>query len=129
MSADIPSEHVEQRNFVSQWRKSRPERIFAIPNGEHRSKSVAARLKLEGVSPGVPDLCVPELLLWIEMKRQKGGRESDSQLDWIDYLRACGHICIVAKGCEDAWRQLAQAGIEPAPAYSKQLLATHRGGG
>lgn len=122
----VPSEHVEQRNFVSQWRKARPERIFAIPNGEHRSKSVAARLKLEGVSPGVPDLCVPELWLWIEMKRQEGGRASGNQLDWIDYLRACGHICIIAKGCEDAWKQIEQAGISR---YSQKVLAPKRGGG
>jgi hypothetical protein len=111
----VPSEHVEQRNFVSQWRRGRPERILAIPNGESRSRSVGARLKLEGVSPGVPDLCVPELLLWIEMKRQQGGSVSKVQHDWINYLRAVGHICIVAKGCEDAWRQLAATGIKAVP--------------
>lgn len=118
----VPSEHVEQRNFVSQWRRGRPERIFAIPNGEHRSKSVGARLKLEGVSPGVPDLCVPELLLWIEMKRQQGGTVSEAQDDWLGYLRALGHVCIVAKGCDEAWRLLAEHGIEPDPAYTQTIL-------
>ncbi|WP_234733425.1 VRR-NUC domain-containing protein [Tellurirhabdus bombi] len=30
--------------------------LFAIPNGGHRNKVVAAKLKMEGVLPGVPDL-------------------------------------------------------------------------
>jgi hypothetical protein len=33
-------------------------RLFAIPNGGHRNKIVAKKLKAEGVLAGVPDLCL-----------------------------------------------------------------------
>jgi hypothetical protein len=97
------SEHVEQREFVSWFRQTYlGVRIFAIPNGEARSKTSGARLKLEGVSPGVPDLFVPAWCLWIEMKRAKGGTVSAVQKDWHAYLDAIGHRVIVAHGFEDA---------------------------
>lgn len=80
----------------------KPIRIFAIPNGEARSRTAGARLKLEGVSAGVPDLFVPEWGLWIEMKRAKGGTVSAVQKDWHAYLNAIGHRVIVAYGFEDA---------------------------
>ncbi len=101
------SEHVEQREFVSWFRQTyRGVRIFAIPNGEARSRTVGARLKLEGVSPGVPDLFVPELGLWVEMKRAKGGTVSAVQKDWHRYLLSIGQRVIVAHGCADAMRQV-----------------------
>ena len=99
MVDNIPTEHEEQREFVCWFRRTYPEiRIFAIPNGGIRSKSQAGRLKAEGVSPGVPDLYVPEWAMWIEMKRQKGGSVSLEQKDWHEYLISIGHTVIVAKG-------------------------------
>jgi len=101
------SEHVEQREFVSWFRQTyRPVRIFAIPNGEARSKTTGARLKLEGVSPGVPDLFVPEWGLWVEMKRAKGGTVSAVQKDWHRYLLSIGQRVIVGHGFEDARQQV-----------------------
>jgi hypothetical protein len=101
------SEHVEQREFVAWFRQTyRPVRIFAVPNGEARSRTVGARLKLEGVSPGVPDLCVPEWGVWIEMKRTKGGSISPVQKDWHRYLTDIGQRVIVGHGFEDAKRQV-----------------------
>jgi hypothetical protein len=101
------SEHVEQREFVSWFRQThRGVRIFAIPNGEARSRTVGARLKLEGVSPGVPDLFVPAWGVWIEMKRAKGGSISPSQKDWHRYLLSIGQRVIVGHGFEDARRQV-----------------------
>lgn len=76
--------------------------IFAIPNGEHRAVSVARRLKAEGVVKGIPDLFIPEWNLWVEMKRQKGGRISDDQSNIIDHLRNVGHSVIVGIGAKDA---------------------------
>jgi len=101
------SEHVEQREFVSAFRKRFPQvRIYAVPNGEARSRTAGARLKAEGVSPGVPDLHIPEWRMWIEMKRAKGGRVSAEQADWHAYLRSIGDTVIVARGQHDAWRQI-----------------------
>lgn len=102
----MKTEHEEQREFVSQWRKSRPERIFAIPNGGHRGRAQGARLKVEGVSPGVPDLFIPALSTWVEMKRSDGGVVSAEQRDWHAYLKSIGHRVIVARGCADAWEQI-----------------------
>jgi hypothetical protein len=99
----LPTEHEEQREFVCWFRQTyRGVRIFAIPNGGLRGRAAAAKLKAEGVSAGVPDLCIPEWSLWVEMKRQKGGVVSADQKDWINYLSSIGHVCIVAKGFEAA---------------------------
>lgn len=101
-----PSEHLEQVRFVAWFRKNYPQHwIFAIPNGGDRNKITAVKLKAEGVSSGVPDLFIPSMLLWVEMKRQKGGALSKEQKEWRDYLLSIGHKWIVAKGFEDAKAQ------------------------
>ena len=107
MTNRIPTEHEEQREFVSWFRKTYPSvRIFAIPNGGARSPSVAGRLKAEGVSKGVPDLYIPAWRTWVEMKRTKGGTVSPEQKDWHQYLESCGDCVIIAKGCSDAQQQV-----------------------
>jgi hypothetical protein len=99
----MKTEHEEQREFVQWFRRAFPEvRIFAIPNGGGRSRSQGAKLKMEGVSPGVPDLFIPEWLLWVEMKREKGGRVSPEQKDWINYLDGLGHNTMVGNGFDEA---------------------------
>ena len=105
--AILNSEHLEQVRLVSWFRRSYPGvRVFAIPNGGARSGVQGASLKAEGVSPGVPDLFVPEWLLWVEMKREAGGVVSPVQRDWIAYLESIGHRVIVGRGFEDAKRQI-----------------------
>ena len=97
------SEHVEQREFVSWFRKTyRPVRIFSIPNGGSRDKREAMNLKVEGVSAGVPDLYIPAWSLWIEMKREDGGTLSEKQKDWRDYLISIGDDWMVCHGFEEA---------------------------
>jgi hypothetical protein len=99
----IPTEHEEQRELVRWFRQTWPGvRIFAIPNGGHRSPATAGRLKAEGVSSGVPDLFIPAWGLWVEMKRSKGGSLSAEQKDWIAYLESVRFWCIVGKGADDA---------------------------
>lgn len=102
-----PSEASEQIGFL-QWFDAtfRGVRIFHIPNGGRRSISVAKAMKAEGVKPGVPDLYIPAWRIWIEMKRQTGGRLSPDQRDWIEYLSGIGDTVIVAKGARDASSQL-----------------------
>ena len=96
------SEHVEQREFVQWWRRTYPDHwIFAIPNGGWRTPATALKLKLEGVSPGVPDLFIPAIKLFIEMKAE-GGRLSEPQKVWIDYLVDRGYRVIIGYGFEDA---------------------------
>lgn len=77
--------------------------IFAVPNGGARNPVVAAKLKLEGVTKGVPDTFIPEWDLWIEMKKEKGGRESPEQKEMRTYLtKTCGHVVYVAHGAKAA---------------------------
>jgi hypothetical protein len=102
-----PSEHSEQVGFINWFRAKYPQvLIFAIPNGEKRSISVAKRLKMEGVVRGVPDLYVPAWNLWIEMKRVSGGRLSTDQRQMIKYLEGIGHTVIIGKGAGDASKQI-----------------------
>lgn len=99
--SDAPArtEHVEQREFVSWFRKTYPAiRILAIPNGSQRSRTTGARLKAEGVVAGVPDLLVPAWSLWIEMKRADGGSVSTQQKDWHRYLESIDHTVLVCAG-------------------------------
>jgi hypothetical protein len=103
----MESEHLQQGRLVSWFRRNYPGvRVFAIPNGGARSGVQGASLKAEGVSPGVPDLFVPEWLLWVEMKKESGGVVSPVQRDWITYLESIGHRVIVGRGFEDAKRQI-----------------------
>ena len=103
----IPTEHEEQRELVKWFRQSFDGvRIFAIPNGGARSITTAAKLKVEGVSAGVPDLYVPAWKLWIEMKRTKGGVVDKAQKDWHDYLTAIGDVVIVCRGADEAKRMI-----------------------
>ena len=102
-----PSEHLEQVRFVAWFRKTYPQHwVFAIPNGGDRNRITAAKLKAEGVSRGVPDLFVPSMRLWVEMKRQKGGSLSADQKEWRDYLKEQGYLWIRGNGFEDAKQQV-----------------------
>lgn len=80
--------------------------IFAIPNGERRDAITGSRLKAAGVKPGVPDIFIPIPAsgyhgAYLELKRKKGGRVSDAQDTYIDFLSSQGYACYV---CTD-WRE------------------------
>ena len=109
MVTSIPTEHMEQVRFVQWFKRSNPDvLIFAIPNGGQRAAAVAAKLKAEGVVPGVPDLFIPEWHLWVEMKRVKGGVVSKEQQSMIKYLESVNYCVIVAKGADEAIRQVSE---------------------
>lgn len=69
--------------------------LYAIPNGGQRHPAVAAKLKAEGVRPGIPDLHLPVARhsrhsLYLELK-VKPNTVSGNQEQWIRQLRAEGH--------------------------------------
>lgn len=80
------SEHVEQREFVQWVSQNTSLLIYAIPNGGGRSGRQGMALKAEGVLAGMPDLHIPELRLWIEMKAS-GGKVSPVQRAIHERLR------------------------------------------
>lgn len=81
--------------------------MHAIPNGGSRDPREAHNLKLQGVKPGVPDICLPVPRgpyhgLYIELKRQKGGRLSEEQKAWLNRLNRVGYRAVVCNGFEAA---------------------------
>lgn len=99
------TERLEQITLVNELRKKYP-LTHSIPNGGKRDISTAKKLKQEGLLPGVPDLFVPELGLYIELKRTKGGMVSAEQKAFIAGLEGSPCWCIVAMGALDALEQL-----------------------
>ncbi|HAC16943.1 MAG TPA: VRR-NUC domain-containing protein [Bacteroidetes bacterium] len=108
-------EHLEQVALF-QWASLNDERIpelklmFHIPNGGHRHKAVAAKMKAEGVKAGVPDIllaCPRDGFhgLFIEMKAGKN-RTTKSQNEWIQRLLGVGYLAVVCYGFEEAKKEI-----------------------
>jgi hypothetical protein len=101
----LPSEHDEQV-AVCRYLLLRGIPYFAVPNGGHRDKATAARLKAEGVQRGVPDLLVflPDgRTLALEMKARESGRLSTEQQQWLEYLAGRpGWTTAVVHGAKEA---------------------------
>ena len=79
---------------------------YAIPNGAFTTKTTARKLVAEGVTHGIPDLCIPIArggfnALYIEMKNGKAGRLSEHQKEMIERLRSLGNKVIVCRGLND----------------------------
>lgn len=64
-------------------------------------------LKAQGYRTGFPDLMVlaqnsKKEVLFIEFKREKGGRLSPKQIEWQEKLQEMGYDSYVAKGAKEA---------------------------
>ena len=103
-----PTEHEEQVTLFTWFRKRYAGMLmYAIPNGGARSSITGARLRDEGVLAGVPDIFLPcpsggKHGLYIEMKRQKGGRVSAPQKAVMQALRMQGYEVAVCHGWQEA---------------------------
>ncbi|WP_234735349.1 VRR-NUC domain-containing protein [Tellurirhabdus bombi] len=91
------------RWFRDQYRES-ANLLFAIPNGGHRNKAVAAKLKHEGVLAGVPDLMLAKASgafhgLFVELKVQYANGQkntpSPEQKQRIKELKEQGYFVAV----------------------------------
>lgn len=83
--------------------------IYHVPNGGHRHKSVAIKLKEQGVKAGVPDLVLPMARggyfgLYIEFKAQPpfDAAVSPAQDAYLQALTGQGYLAIVCRGHIDA---------------------------
>ena len=106
MRIKYPTEREEQKLLIH-YLQARRIPFYAVPNGGSRNPVEAKNLKAEGVSAGVPDVCIPVPNkkyhgLYIEMKRQKGGRVSEKQKEWIERLNQNGYLAVVCKGFNEA---------------------------
>ena len=114
--ADRP-EDIEQIEVV-EWMRKNNVLNYAIPNGGKRHVKTASDLKKQGVSAGVPDLCIPIPNndyhgLYIEMKRRpkilKSGKKSytnssisKTQSSWIGTLNAFKYYAVICYGSDEA---------------------------
>jgi hypothetical protein len=118
------SEHALQCQLV-QWCRIQAktmvrDRFFAVPNGAFLSGTPgkraqqAARLKAEGMKPGIPDLIFwqgepdtfvkfgkPTSLLWLELKNGKAGRLSPEQKAVHAMLIGAGFTVLVIRTLEE----------------------------
>ena len=95
--------------------------IYHVPNGGHRHKLVAIKLKGQGVKAGVPDLVLPMARggyfgLYLEFKATapNDAAVSASQHAWIRRLNDQGYLAIVCRGHFDAMEQI-RAYLQLAP--------------
>lgn len=111
----FPTEHQEQAALFRWWRimakGETRDLLFAIPNGGARDPITGRILKDEGVKAGVPDifLALPRNKfhgLWLEMKRQNGGKLSDAQKLMLRLLAKAGYATAVCRGMEEAARSI-----------------------
>lgn len=88
------TESVEQQRLM-QWARMEsgkwPELalLYHVPNEGKRSRTAGARMKAEGLKKGVPDLCLPVARggchgLYIELKREKSGKATAAQIEWME---------------------------------------------
>lgn len=117
------SEHQEQ-SLLFQWAEHASGRypelklLYAIPNFSGRLGKVppvaairqAQKLNREGRKRGVPDICLPVArhgfhACYIELK-DKGGKLSPEQAQWLAKLSAAGNFATWAVGWEAAQRTL-----------------------
>lgn len=89
------------------------ELIYHVPNGGHRHKATAAKLKGQGVKAGIPDLVLPMARggffgLYIEFKATPPNDAvvSSSQQACIRRLNEQGYLAIVCRGHFDAMEQI-----------------------
>ena len=101
----IPLETDEQQ-VVVQYLELKGLKFSSIPNSTYtKSWKQKAKNKAEGLRAGLPDLLIvlPNLLLFIEMKRTKGGVVSPVQKEWIEELNKIDGVkAIVCKGSDEA---------------------------
>lgn len=79
--------------------------LFAIPNGGHRHRAVAGKLKAEGVRSGVADLFLSMARqgnhgLYIEFKTPSG-RQNNAQKFFQQRVTAEGYAYVIVRGLDD----------------------------
>lgn len=113
MKIPLPLEATIQAQFFDQLRLYEhrfPELkwFFAIPNGGHRHKATAGKLKMQGVKAGIWDTFLPVPRngfhgLWIEFKRSPRHSLTDSQHDFGMFLIEQKYQRLIATSWQQGW--------------------------
>ena len=80
--------------------------FYHTPNGGKRTLSEGVKFKRLGVKAGIPDICIPLPRkpyhgLYIELKRESGGKLSEAQKYWLAELKNQGYDVFVANGAKE----------------------------
>ena len=112
----VDREGLEQAGLMVDLRVCLPlvaDLIYHVPNGGHRLKAVAAKLKAQGVKAGIPDLVLPMARggyfgLYIEFKATPpyDAAVSAEQHERIRKLTEQGYLAVVCRGQFDAMEQI-----------------------
>lgn len=114
MKNNTPLEKEEQIAFVNYCELNNIKVIstqngFKMPKNSFNWAAYSKTLKRMGMSKGFPDLIIlarnksqTHEVLFIEMKRQKGGTVQPEQKEWIEKLDDSNYCVGIAKGCESA---------------------------
>ena len=107
MAYNLTAKETEEQETLVKYLEIRRLKFSAIPNGMYtKSWAVKNKNKREGVRSGVPDMMIilPNKLLFVELKRIKGGTVSPEQKEWIEKLNGIGEQveAVVCKGCGEA---------------------------
>lgn len=112
----VDREGLEQAALIAELRVRLPavaDLMYHVPNGGHRHKAVAAKLKQQGVVAGIPDLVLTMARggffgLYIEFKATppNDAAISASQQERLRKLNDQGYLAIVCRGHFDAMEQI-----------------------
>lgn len=104
--SDIPLEKDEQKAFCK-WLKENKIGHFANGLGVKLDFDIKylASLRSQGHYKGLPDMTIllgGGRVCYVELKRQKGGKVSEEQKKWLEYLNNNGYPAKVCNGCDEA---------------------------
>ncbi len=85
------------------------EHAFHVPNGGHRTKATAGKLKAQGVKAGVPDILIDlprgayhGLRIELKATPPHDAAVAKSQKEWNQRLDAAGYCALICKGLDVA---------------------------
>lgn len=104
----VPIESAEQIEVVRWFNELYPfHLIICARNDAARNLYEGVKQKRMGVVPGVSDLHIPWLGLWVEMKRKKGGVWSDEQQKFAEYINSLpGNQYVLCDGADKAKEEI-----------------------
>lgn len=108
----LRTEYHEQKAVIEYLRIKYPEILLTIaPNGIKMTIGQAKKFKAMGYTSGTPDILIFEPRgiykgLFLEMKKEKGGRVSENQKKWLKKANDRGYCAMVCYGFGEAQRMI-----------------------
>ena len=103
--SSVPTEYEEQIK-LAEYLDIKGYLWCHVPNGGNRDAKTGAKMKKQGVKPGVPDVLIflPKSGIAIELKRSNGVPSDvrDTQKKWLTELESRDWLTKVAFGADDA---------------------------